>query len=245
MKFKMKLILMIVYVFCIFPFSALANYIAYAESETKWGSGVGTTQNEANKIALERCNDSTKDNCILDETKAIVFVVNKNGDAYLNKSTTAAAKEEQKRAFERCGEASCKLEALAKEPGFYVLSGTRSEEGEFGNLFLQYGGIDRKSTINRAISGCKGKGGDDCLVIWIGAISGNVEIDNMPGSEVKKNTKQDSVNCRPQASTLKCHSQCVNGNCIVTYENGCKMRVQVQPKFNGFSNSWEYPSPGC
>lgn len=52
-------------------------------------------------------------------------------------------------------------------------------------------------------------------------------------------------NCRPRGDTLRCTSQCYNGNCIVTYENGCKVRVQVQPKFNPFNNQWDYPSPSC
>lgn len=57
---------------------------------------------------------------------------------------------------------------------------------------------------------------------------------------------QNSANdCRPRSNSLRCSSSCSNGDCIVTYENGCKMRVQVQPRFNGFTNTWEYPSPNC
>ena len=37
----------------------------------------------------------------------------------------------------------------------------------------------------------------------------------------------------------------VNGNCVVTYTNGCRMRVQVNPSFNAFNNQREYPSPSC
>ena len=51
--------------------------------------------------------------------------------------------------------------------------------------------------------------------------------------------------CRPRTPTLSCKSTCTNGNCLVTYENGCKMRVQVTPQFNPFSNQWTYPSPSC
>lgn len=57
--------------------------------------------------------------------------------------------------------------------------------------------------------------------------------------------KQDSGDCRPRTQTLRCSSQCTNGNCIVTYENGCKIPVRVNPKFNPFNNNWEYPSPSC
>jgi len=52
-------------------------------------------------------------------------------------------------------------------------------------------------------------------------------------------------NCRPTGPSIRCQSRCTNGNCIVTYENGCEIRVQVQPKFNPFNSQWEYPSPGC
>ena len=52
-------------------------------------------------------------------------------------------------------------------------------------------------------------------------------------------------NCRPTTSSIRCQSRCTNGNCIVTYENGCEIRVQVQAKFNPFNSQWEYPSPGC
>jgi uncharacterized protein len=52
-------------------------------------------------------------------------------------------------------------------------------------------------------------------------------------------------NCRPQTSHITCQSQCFNGDCVVTYANGCKMRVTVASKFNPFTSQWEYPSPSC
>lgn len=52
-------------------------------------------------------------------------------------------------------------------------------------------------------------------------------------------------NCRPSGPSIRCQSRCTNGNCIVTYENGCEIQVQVQPKFNPFNSQWEYPAPGC
>lgn len=51
--------------------------------------------------------------------------------------------------------------------------------------------------------------------------------------------------CRPTGATIRCQSQCVNGNCIVTYENGCKVRVQVQPQYDPINNLWTYPAPAC
>ena len=51
--------------------------------------------------------------------------------------------------------------------------------------------------------------------------------------------------CRPKTASLTCQSSCTNGNCVVAYTNGCRMRVQVNPKFNPFNSQWEYPSPSC
>lgn len=51
--------------------------------------------------------------------------------------------------------------------------------------------------------------------------------------------------CRPKTAQLSCRSSCTNGSCVVTYTNGCRMQVQVSPKFNSFNNQWEYPSPAC
>ena len=51
--------------------------------------------------------------------------------------------------------------------------------------------------------------------------------------------------CRPRTSNLVCYSTCSNGDCLVSYENGCKMRVQVNPKFDPLTNNWTYPAPSC
>lgn len=51
--------------------------------------------------------------------------------------------------------------------------------------------------------------------------------------------------CRPRTRQIRCRSNCVNGNCVVEYENGCKIRVQVSPRFDPFTNQWTYPSPSC
>jgi hypothetical protein len=54
-----------------------------------------------------------------------------------------------------------------------------------------------------------------------------------------------SGECRPTGPIIRCNWKCNNGDCILTYENGCKVRVQVQPNFDSFSNSWVYPDPSC
>jgi len=71
----------------------------------------------------------------------------------------------------------------------------------------------------------------------------------MPIKKAKLQSKQanssKSYDCRPKSASIRCSSECVNGDCEITYENGCKIRVQVSPKFNAFTNQFEYPSPGC
>lgn len=54
-----------------------------------------------------------------------------------------------------------------------------------------------------------------------------------------------STDCRPRTNYLRCSSTCNNGSCIVSYENGCKMRVQVNAKYDAFRNQWDYPAPSC
>ena len=62
---------------------------------------------------------------------------------------------------------------------------------------------------------------------------------------ISKSAEPKDGDCRPRTSQLRCQSQCYNGDCEVTYENGCKMRVQVNPKFDALTNRWKYPSPSC
>lgn len=78
---------------------------------------------------------------------------------------------------------------------------------------------------------------DTCMIEWTG-INGVVQ-------EPHRIAQTNTSDCRPQTRELRCRSNCVNGNCVVEYENGCKIRVQVSPRFDSFSNQWTYPSPSC
>jgi hypothetical protein len=66
-----------------------------------------------------------------------------------------------------------------------------------------------------------------------------------PAAPVVSKSSQSGGDCRPRTSQLTCQSQCYNGDCEVTYQNGCKVRVQVNPKFDPFTSQWTYPSPSC
>lgn len=78
---------------------------------------------------------------------------------------------------------------------------------------------------------------DTCTIKWTG-INGVVR-------EPPRTAQTSTSDCRPRTRELRCRSNCVNGNCVVEYENGCKIRVQVSPRFDSFSNQWTYPSPSC
>lgn len=77
---------------------------------------------------------------------------------------------------------------------------------------------------------------DTCEIQWTGVNGAFRE---------RQRASSKAVDCRPQTREIRCRSNCVNGNCVVEYENGCKIRVQVSPRFDFFSNQWTYPSPSC
>ena len=76
---------------------------------------------------------------------------------------------------------------------------------------------------------------DTCEIKWTGF---NGVVPEQPQAS-------STTDCRPKSRELRCQSNCVNGDCVVEYENGCKIRVQVSPRFDSFSNQWIYPSPSC
>lgn len=76
---------------------------------------------------------------------------------------------------------------------------------------------------------------DSCDIRWTG-------INGVVREPISSNKTSE---CRPKTAEIRCHSNCVNGNCVLEYENGCKVRVQVSPQFDSFSNQWKYPAPAC
>lgn len=88
-----------------------------------------------------------------------------------------------------------------------------------------------------ALDECAGKSSKDdtCEIQWTG-INGVVR---------EQPRTAQTGDCRPRTREIRCRSNCANGDCVVEYENGCKIRVQVSPRFDAFSNQWTYPSPSC
>ncbi|MBM5572317.1 MULTISPECIES: tetratricopeptide repeat protein [Deefgea] len=64
-------------------------------------------------------------------------------------------------------------------------------------------------------------------------------------AETQSPTTENNGSCIPTGNTRQCSSQCRNGDCIVTYSNGCKVRVQVQPQIDPFTSQLSFPSPSC
>lgn len=128
--------------------------------------------------------------------------------------------------------ASCKVYARPKEAGFGAFVC-----GDNGCAWT-YSYSEKQAAVDAAYEECKKGGFKNCqtqdIFTW-GDFQGFT----------KETPVSSNGNCRPKTNTIRCQSSCTNGDCIVTYENGCKIRVQVNPKFDSFQNRWTYPSPSC
>jgi hypothetical protein len=128
----------------------------------------------------------------------------------------------------------CIVKSRGKGPGYGALSC-----GDDGCNWTA-GYDERQEAINDAYDGCSKKYkncASENLTVWED-FAGFKQV-------TTKSALPSSANCIPNTQARTCTSQCVNGNCVVTYSNGCKVQVQVSPKYNPFNNQWEYPSPGC
>jgi len=126
----------------------------------------------------------------------------------------------------------CRVAMRAKGPGYGAI--VCGVEGCAYNT-----GYDiKQESLDAAWKNCDQAGYTNCqandIVNWYD--------DNFPAARTATN---QGGSCRPTTARVQCRSNCVNGNCLVSYENGCKIHVQVQPKFNPFNNAWEFPSPAC
>lgn len=82
---------------------------------------------------------------------------------------------------------------------------------------------------------------DVCNIVWKGI---NREL-KTPKRIISPASAKNNKSCRPNTNPIRCHSNCINGDCVVTYENGCKIQIQVSPKYDPFENRWKYPTPQC
>lgn len=129
---------------------------------------------------------------------------------------------------------SCKITDRAKGPGYGAQTC-----GDDGCAWVS-GSDDQQQANDTAYNNCS-KSYKNCnsqnLTIW----------EDFAGFKqaAKKQSPAAEKSCRPTTNTIHCTSHCENANCLITYENGCKMRVQVTPEYDSFTNQWKYPSPAC
>ncbi len=217
-----------------------ASAIAYG-SGGEWGWATRSTQQEANRIALTNCNKGTaKRDCTLDTTKAIARAEG-GGRISIRRSSVSLA-DAKKLALDGCGSAECKITFSLTKPGFYsVFKAELDEEGN-GGFFIAHQYSNSDEADKDAREGCQKHNKGECKILWSGAIAG--VYNSTPASAPAPHPVAER-NCRPTTPSVRCSSQCTNGNCIVTYENGCKIRVQVPARFDSFNNQWTYPAPSC
>jgi hypothetical protein len=220
---------------------AVASAIAYG-SDNSWGWATRATQQEASKAALKGCNETSPNkDCVLREAKAIVRAEGGGKIGFSN--SLAGLAEARKLALSECGNKECKVVFETTKPGFFSLYKSDNDKNGNGNFYLTYQYDDSDEADKDAKEGCEKLTGQKCHIVWSAAIPG---IYTVPSAPVQRPLPVASEkNCRPNSPTVRCSSQCTNGNCVVSYENGCKVRVQVQPRFDPFTNQWTYPAPSC
>lgn len=218
-----------------------ASAIAFS-SDGAWGWATGATQLAANKQALRGCKSAAKNNdCKLKITKALAEAKGGSSIGYARSDIGLA--DAKSKAIKACGKEECKIVFETALPGFYSLFQAENDKQLKGDYFLVYNYSDSDLADKESEESCEQKYQEKCGLVWSGAIPGEYKF---PATNLTPETATISTNnCRPNTKTIRCTSQCSNGDCVVLYENGCRLRVQVQPNFDPFTNQWVYPAPNC
>lgn len=212
--------------------------VAYLDDGSWGGWAARATKQQAEAAALKGCREvNPSDKCAIQYGVAISRAESQSRMG-LSASTNSKA-ESVKQAVANCGEADCKPVWTKSVPGFYAifLAGKNGEPVEY---YLQHGADTGNWALEEGKRNCEKANKVACEPIAFGAIKGNFTAAQ---AAAPSRPQASAPSCRPKTTHLRCSSQCFNGDCTVTYENGCKMRVQVQPQFNG--SSWVYPAPSC
>lgn len=131
----------------------------------------------------------------------------------------------QKNARAKGVKEKCKIAISIKGPGFVAIA--------YGDDGTGYGsGATSQEAVDNAAAACTRK-------------YKNCQTEDIHYWEDTALAKENSPSCIPKTSYRQCKSTCQNGDCLITYTNGCRVRVQVSPQFNSFTNQWEYPAPNC
>lgn len=226
--------------------SANAMYTATAYFDNGKGNLGGwasaETLVEARRLAVQQCNNSSKkqDCSIGEEIKGVVFAKGETRIGYALKMKSIPNAE--KAAMASCEEKSCKIIWSVAEPGFFALMSAVKGD-EYADYIVQSGGTNLDNVITAGKSSCEQQHpGATCKVVFYGSIGGKVKTASNSNAAAIPRSPQ-SQSCRPTTDVVRCSAKCINGNCTITYENGCKMKVNVQPSFNG--STWVYPPPAC
>jgi hypothetical protein len=207
-----------------------------------WAWARRESQHVANSTALAMCNKQTANNdCVLNVVKAVARAAGggRVGIAYSAISIDVT----KKNALKQCGNSKCKLQWVESAPGFFAIAESEKDADGKSDFYLQYGNPNSDDADKLAIENCEEINRAKCHVSVSAAIEGRIKTTSP--SQTTTAPEITGKNCRPRTANLRCTSQCVNGSCVVTYENGCKMHVDVQSHFDPFTNQWTYPSPGC
>lgn len=151
--------------------------------------------------------------------------------AEADRKATKGCREDARKAGESASVAKqCKVFHRATGAGYGAL--VCGEDG--CRVTTGYG--DRQEAVDAAYEGCNGKYAS-CQT------SGILSWHDDTGFAAARAPAGES--CIPNTKVRQCSSSCTNGDCLVVYQNGCKVRVQVTPRFDPFTNQTTYPSPSC
>ncbi|MBM5572320.1 MULTISPECIES: hypothetical protein [Deefgea] len=126
----------------------------------------------------------------------------------------------------------CKITLRGKVPGFGAVTCGDGGCAYNTGYATSQDAIDAAYTnCNKSYKNCKSRD----ISYW----------EDSTGFASKSAPIANNNSCVPRSNQRSCRSSCSNGDCLVTYSNGCKIRVQVDQTFDPLTNQWSYNSPSC
>jgi hypothetical protein len=223
--------------------TAAQTYVAVAIDESgDWAWARKSKEVDAQLEALHACEKGGMHKCQLIYHTAFVMAVSKSEQRMGMSMSGSPLYEIHDIAIRECGLSDCVVTESITEPGFLAVAMSNKEPKVAG---YDYGFDNPDDAIASEMKVCrKNADSDGCYILNVGAIRGDLDAVKTIENTSVFNSNQ-SQSCRPNTNPIRCTSNCVNGNCKVTYENGCVIEVTVQPKYDPLNNMWTYPSPQC
>lgn len=215
-----------------FP-AASAQYaaIAYSSDGSQWGWARKQTQKLADQAALVGCNQSSpKKDCEITATKALDLA---QGSKHFGCQS----------ALRFCGAGDCQVVGEFTVPRFLAVARTKNEES--APYFYVADAHDNSDAADQAaISGCARRAKEDCRLARVGQSQAKSGRKNQKLCQhLRPAGTRRAVAPPPSASDAVRSAPTAIAS--VSYENGCRIRVQVSPRFDPFRNQWIYPAPSC